>query len=70
MNVESLCGMWPAAHASCVMPWARQNVQVLGNAKGVVAAIISVAIFRNPVSTLGAIGYSITVGGVVAYSQV
>lgn len=45
-------------------------MQVLGNAKGVVAAVISVAIFKNPVSTVGSIGYCITVGGVVAYSQV
>ena len=49
------------------MAW---NMQVLGNAKGVVAAIISVAIFKNPVTTAGAMGYLITVGGVVAYSQV
>lgn len=45
------------------------TLQVLGNAKGVVAAVISVAIFKNPVSTVGSIGYCITVGGVVAYSQ-
>lgn len=44
--------------------------QVLGNAKGVVAAMISVAIFRNPVSPVGVVGYCVTVGGVVAYSQV
>ena len=44
--------------------------QVLGNAKGVVAAVISVAIFRNRVTAVGSVGYCITVGGVVAYSQV
>ena len=44
--------------------------QVLGNAKGVAAATISVALFRNPVTSMGLAGYSITVAGVVAYSQV
>ncbi|KAK9803098.1 hypothetical protein WJX73_002140 [Symbiochloris irregularis] len=45
------------------------TLQVLGNAKGVVAAIISVAIFKNPITLTGSVGYCITVGGVVAYSQ-
>ena len=45
-------------------------VQVLGNAKGVVAAIVSVALFKNPVSFVGCAGYLLTVAGVVGYSQV
>ena len=46
------------------------NAQVLGNAKGVVASAVSVALFKNPVTSTGALGYAITVAGVVMYSQV
>lgn len=45
------------------------TLQVLGNAKGVVAVVISVLCFRNPVTTYSVLGYAITVGGVVLYSQ-
>lgn len=44
-------------------------LQVLGNAKGVVAAIISVLIFKNPVTVQGGVGYFVTVLGVVLYTQ-
>ena len=44
--------------------------QVLGNVKGVVAVVLSVLWFKNPISFIGMLGYGITVGGVVAYSQV
>jgi hypothetical protein len=37
--------------------------QVLGNAKGVVAAAVSVAVFRNAVTAQGCLGYAITVAG-------
>lgn len=43
--------------------------QVLGNVKGVVAVVLSVLWFKNPISFIGMLGYGITVGGVVAYSQ-
>ena len=43
--------------------------QVLGNVKGVVAVVVSVLWFRNPISLYGMLGYGVTVGGVVAYSQ-
>ena len=43
---------------------------MLGNAKGVVAATISVLLFHNPVTAMSMTGYAITVCGVVAYSQV
>ena len=43
--------------------------QVLGNAKGVVATVVSILIFRNPVSTAGMIGYTITIFGVILYSE-
>ena len=44
-------------------------MQVLGNAKGVVATIVSILLFRNPVSATGMVGYTITVFGVIAYSE-
>lgn len=44
--------------------------QVLGNAKGVVAVIISLLYFRNPVNVATVCGYCMTVTGVVLYSQV
>lgn len=47
---------------SCLHP------QVLGNAKGVVAAAVSVAVFKNIVTLQGATGYAITVTGVFLYS--
>lgn len=46
------------------------GVQVLGNMKGVIAAAISIALFKNPVTAKGMLGYFITVCGVVAYSEV
>lgn len=45
------------------------TLQVLGNAKGAVAVVISILIFRNPVSVTGMLGYCLTVIGVVLYSE-
>eukprot|EP01025_Chloroclados_australasicus_P053995 TRINITY_DN6398_c0_g1_i3.p2 TRINITY_DN6398_c0_g1~~TRINITY_DN6398_c0_g1_i3.p2 ORF type:complete len:269 (-),score=17.68 TRINITY_DN6398_c0_g1_i3:1726-2472(-) len=45
------------------------TLQVLGNLKGVVAAIISVGIFQNPITPLGIIGFSVTVWGGVLYKE-
>jgi drug/metabolite transporter (DMT)-like permease len=45
------------------------TLQVLGNAKGVIAAVISVFVFHNPVTFLGWLGFGITMCGVVAYSE-
>ncbi|GJP31911.1 hypothetical protein CLOM_g16313 [Closterium sp. NIES-68] len=45
------------------------TLQVLGNAKGVVAAIISVLVFRNVVTVMGMVGFGITICGVVLYSE-
>lgn len=45
------------------------TLQVLGNAKGVVAVIVSVLCFRNPVTVYSMLGYAITVGGVILYSH-
>ncbi|KAJ8749708.1 hypothetical protein K2173_012259 [Erythroxylum novogranatense] len=45
------------------------TLQVLGNAKGAVAVVISILIFRNPVSVMGMFGYSITVFGVILYNE-
>lgn len=43
--------------------------QVLGNAKGAVAVVISILIFKNPVSVTGMLGYTLTVFGVILYSE-
>ncbi|XVE79469.1 hypothetical protein DITRI_Ditri14bG0061400 [Diplodiscus trichospermus] len=45
------------------------TLQVLGNAKGAVAVVISILIFRNPVSVTGMLGYSLTVAGVILYNE-
>ncbi|KAK9716486.1 hypothetical protein RND81_06G236600 [Saponaria officinalis] len=45
------------------------TLQVLGNAKAAVAAVVSVLIFRNPVSVMGAVGFGVTIMGVVLYGE-
>ncbi|XP_035544934.1 UDP-URONIC ACID TRANSPORTER 1 [Juglans regia] len=45
------------------------TLQVLGNAKGAVAVVISILLFRNPVTAVGIGGYTITVLGVIAYGE-
>ncbi|KAL3370582.1 hypothetical protein AABB24_007572 [Solanum stoloniferum] len=45
------------------------TLQVLGNAKGAVAVVISILLFRNPVTFTGIAGYTLTVMGVVAYGE-
>lgn len=45
-------------------------MQVLGNAKGAVAYSVSIAIFHNKVSLAGVIGYTVTIAGVVCYSEI
>lgn len=45
------------------------TLQVLGNAKGVLAVAVSVLIFKNPISLTGMLGYAICVGGVFMYSE-
>lgn len=42
---------------------------MLGNAKGVVAAAVSVQVFGNEVTLQGMLGYGVTVAGVFAYSE-
>ena len=42
---------------------------MLGNAKGAVAVVVSILIFRNPVSVTGMFGYTLTVMGVILYSE-
>ncbi|PQQ09136.1 putative sugar phosphate/phosphate translocator [Prunus yedoensis var. nudiflora] len=44
-------------------------VTVLGNAKAAVAAVVSVLIFRNPVTVMGMTGFAVTIMGVVLYSE-
>lgn len=43
------------------------TLQVLGNGKGVAAVVVSVMVFRNPVTFASMIGYLITVSGVMWY---
>ncbi|CAL9197664.1 unnamed protein product [Musa hybrid cultivar] len=45
------------------------TLQVLGNAKGAVAVVVSILIFKNPVTVTGMFGYTITVIGVILYSE-
>lgn len=45
------------------------TLQVLGNAKGAVAAVVSVLVFKNPVTAMGAFGFAVTIGGVVLYGE-
>ncbi|KAH9626605.1 hypothetical protein KSS87_005456 [Heliosperma pusillum] len=45
------------------------TLQVLGNAKGAVAVVVSILIFRNPVSVTGMLGYCLTIIGVILYSE-
>lgn len=45
------------------------TLQVLGNAKGAVAVVVSILIFKNPVSVTGMFGYLLTVLGVILYSE-
>lgn len=45
------------------------TLQVLGNAKGAVAVVVSILIFKNPVSVTGMLGYTLTVFGVILYSE-
>ncbi|CAL9098400.1 unnamed protein product [Musa textilis] len=45
------------------------TLQVLGNAKGAVAVVVSILIFKNPVTVTGMLGYTVTVIGVILYSE-
>ncbi|XP_058210731.1 UDP-URONIC ACID TRANSPORTER 1-like [Rhododendron vialii] len=45
------------------------TLQVLGNAKGAVAVVISILLFKNPVTFIGIGGYTMTVMGVIAYGE-
>ena len=43
-------------------------VQVLGNAKGVLAVGISILIFKNAFSPVAALGYAVTIAGKPAHT--
>jgi len=45
------------------------TMQVLGNVKGVVAVVVSILIFQNPVSVSGMFGYTLTVVGAILYNE-
>ena len=69
---SSLLLCFYCCHLSC---WTWSEIRecwlfhVLGNAKGAVAVVVSILIFRNPVSITGMLGYSLTLIGVVLYSE-
>mmetsp|Transcript_34689 Transcript_34689/g.109533 ORF Transcript_34689/g.109533 Transcript_34689/m.109533 type:complete len:319 (+) Transcript_34689:150-1106(+) len=44
------------------------TMMVLGNAKNVIAAIVSILVFKNPITMKSAGGYAITTAGVFAYT--
>lgn len=46
-----------------------KSFQVLGNAKGAVAVVVSILIFKNPISMIGMLGYALTIIGVILYSE-
>nr|XP_028946210.1 UDP-URONIC ACID TRANSPORTER 1-like [Malus domestica] len=45
------------------------TLQVLRNAKGAVAVVISILLLKNPVTVTGIGGYMVAVMGVVAYGE-
>ncbi|GAV91760.1 EamA domain-containing protein/TPT domain-containing protein [Cephalotus follicularis] len=45
------------------------TLQVLGNAKAAVAAVVSVLIFKNPVTVMGVTGFAVTIMGVLLYGE-
>lgn len=45
------------------------RMQVFGNFFGILATVVSIAIFRNPVSLIGMAGYGVTCFGVVLYMR-
>ena len=45
------------------------TLQVLGNAKGVVCTVVSILLFRNPITFRSVAGYTITMIGVWLYSS-
>jgi drug/metabolite transporter (DMT)-like permease len=64
LAVNSLLAYFVNLRHTCAL-----TLQVLGNAKGVVAVGLSVAVFRNPVTFLSMLGYAVTICGVVMYSR-
>lgn len=41
----------------------------MGNAKGAVAVVVSILLFKNPISMMGMMGYVLTVIGVILYTE-
>ena len=61
---EDSAAVHQADAALIVFAW---DLQVLGCSKGVLATIVSITLFGNQISRLGAMGYSITISGVLGY---
>ncbi|KAI4995938.1 hypothetical protein ZWY2020_040440 [Hordeum vulgare] len=45
------------------------TLQVLRNAKGAVAVVVSILIFKNSMTVMGMLGYGVTIDGVVLYGE-
>lgn len=43
------------------------SMQVLGNAKNILGAVISVIVFSTPITAVSAAGYSVTAAGIICY---
>lgn len=73
MSLTMLCGRLKDFCEESLQIWGYvftvNSAQVLGNAKGAVAVVISILIFRNPVTVTGIAGYTMTVMGVVGYGE-
>ena len=61
------CTMLQEEQHSCPYNLLTLALQVLGCLKGILAVVVSLMVFGNQMSRLGAVGYGITVMGVLGY---
>ncbi|KAH9293546.1 hypothetical protein KI387_041251, partial [Taxus chinensis] len=61
-RVSAIPGQWDHRQFGCNHSGSAR-LGVLGNAKGAVAVVVSILLFRNPVSFIGMLGYTLTVIG-------
>ncbi|KAI5007544.1 hypothetical protein ZWY2020_052002 [Hordeum vulgare] len=56
-------------HTSPLTLQVRPASHGLRNAKGAVAVVVSILIFKNSVTVMGMLGYGVTIAGVVLYGE-
>ncbi|KAI5007506.1 hypothetical protein ZWY2020_051254 [Hordeum vulgare] len=56
-------------HTSPLTLQVRPASHGLRNAKGAVAVVVSITIFKNSVTVMGMLGYGVTIAGVVLYGE-